>query len=147
VPPLIIAIKRLNPGAPLPEYATPGAAGMDLCAAIDERQEIAAGEFAVIPCGFAIALPAGFEAQVRPRSGLAAKHGVTVLNAPGTIDSDYRGEVKAVLVNHGRAAFIVTPGMRIAQMVVGSVERVIWGVEETLPETPRSEGGFGHTGH
>jgi dUTP pyrophosphatase len=120
---------------------------MDLSAVLPEPLVIEPGAFTLVPCGFAIALPAGFEAQVRPRSGLAAKHGVTVLNAPGTIDCDYRGEVKVILINHGRAPFIVTPGMRIAQLVIASVERVEWGVSATLPETQRSAGGFGHTGH
>jgi len=120
---------------------------MDLSAAIDTPLVIAAGAVVLVPCGFAIALPHGFEAQVRPRSGLAAKHGITVLNAPGTIDSDYRGEVKVILINHGAQAFSVTPGMRIAQMVVAAVEHVEWGAADVLPETARAEGGFGHTGH
>lgn len=146
MPPLIIPIKTLSENAAMPEYATPGAAGMDLSASTTYPVILAPGAFTVIPCGFAIALPHGFEAQVRPRSGLAAKHGVTVLNSPGTIDSDYRGEVKVILVNHGRENFTVTPGMRIAQMVVTTVERVFWAPSEELPETERAEGGFGHTG-
>ena len=120
---------------------------MDLTAAIEEPLALEPGAFTLVPCGFAIALPRGFEAQVRPRSGLAAKHGLTVLNAPGTIDSDYRGEVKVILINHGRETFTVAPGMRIAQMVVAAVEHVEWAWSETLPETSRAEGGFGHTGH
>jgi len=147
VPPLIVPIRTLSPLASLPEYATPGAAGLDLAAAIDLSLILEAGAFALVPCGFAIALPRGFEAQVRPRSGLAAKHGVTVLNAPGTIDCDYRGEVKVILINHGPEAFTVTPGMRIAQMVVAAVEHVEWALSDALPETSRAEGGFGHTGH
>jgi dUTP pyrophosphatase len=120
---------------------------MDVAAAIAGPLVIEPGTFTLVPCGFAIALPRGFEAQVRPRSGLAAKHGVTVLNAPGTIDCDYRGEVKVILINHGREAFTVTPHMRIAQMVVAAVEHVEWAASEVLPETARAEGGFGHTGH
>ncbi|MGE0450905.1 MAG: dUTP diphosphatase [Vicinamibacterales bacterium] len=143
---LNIAIRRLSPDAILPTYATAGAAGMDLAAAIPAALTLPPGEHAMVPCGFAMAVPPGFEAQVRPRSGLAAKHGVTVLNAPGTIDSDYRGEVRVVLVNHGREAFTVTPGMRIAQLIVAPVERVVWNETDTLPDTARAEGGFGHTG-
>ena len=120
---------------------------MDLAAAIDRELTLEAGAFTLVPCGFAIELPRGFEAQVRPRSGLAAKHGVTVLNAPGTIDCDYRGEVKVILINHGREAFTVAPGMRIAQMIVAAVEHVEWAATDTLPETSRADGGFGHTGH
>lgn len=145
--PIRIPITALRPGTTLPAYQSEGAAGMDLAAALDQPVELAPGEFRLIPCGFAIAVPPGFEAQVRPRSGLAAKHGVTVLNAPGTIDSDYRGEVKVILINHGPEPFLVTPGMRVAQMVVGRVARVEWDVADALPETARGEGGFGHTGH
>jgi dUTP pyrophosphatase len=142
-----IPITRVAPGdAPLPEYFSAGAAGMDLSAVLAADRVLAPGEFALIPCGFAIALPPGFEAQVRPRSGLASKHGVTVLNAPGTIDSDYRGEVKVLLINHGPVPFAVTPGMRIAQMVVAAVARVAWDQTDTLEETRRGQGGFGHTG-
>ncbi|HUR33089.1 MAG TPA: dUTP diphosphatase [Vicinamibacterales bacterium] len=146
MPPLIVPIKSLSPLAVLPEYATSGAVGMDLSAALEAPLVIEPGAFTLVPCGFAMALPRGFEAQVRPRSGLAARHGITVLNAPGTIDSDYRGEVKVVLVNHGPEAFTVTPGMRVAQMVVAAVEQVVWAPSESLPETVRAEGGFGHTG-
>ncbi len=147
VPPLIVALKRLSPNATLPAYATPGAAGMDLSAAIDEAMVVEPGCTALVPCGFAIALPRGFEAQVRPRSGLAVRHGVTVLNAPGTIDCDYRGEVKAILINHGIEPFTIAPGMRVAQMVVAAVEQVVWAPSDTLPDTARADGGFGHTGH
>jgi dUTP pyrophosphatase len=147
VPPLIVPIQPLAADLTLPAYATAGAAGMDLSAALPEPIVLAPGTFALVPCGFAIALPAGFEAQVRPRSGLATRHGVTVLNAPGTIDCDYRGEVKVLLINHGPEPFRVTHGMRIAQMVVAAVEHVIWSVAESLPETARADGGFGHTGH
>ena len=131
---------------PLPEYFSAGAAGMDLSAALPAPEVLAAGEFRLIPCGFAIALPPGFEAQIRPRSGLATKHGVTVLNAPGTIDSDYRGEVKVLLINHGAVPFSVLPGMRVAQMIVARVARVSWDAADSLAATARGEGGFGHTG-
>ena len=141
-----VPITRLRPGIALPEYNSAGAAGLDLAAAIDTPVEIPAGHVRLVPCGFAIAVPAGFEAQVRPRSGLAAAHGVTVLNAPGTIDSDYRGEVKVILVNHGADPFTVLPGMRIAQLVVARVAHVTWAPVEALPDTDRGEGGFGHTG-
>jgi len=119
---------------------------MDLEAAIDTAIEIPHGQFRLVACGFAMAVPSGYEAQVRPRSGLAAKHGVTVLNAPGTIDSDYRGEVKVILINHGEATFTVTPGMRIAQLVLARVAHAIWDHRDALPTTDRGEGGFGHTG-
>jgi len=131
---------------PLPTYATTGAAGADLAAAIAQPLVIASREFLLVPCGFAIAVPDGFEAQIRPRSGLASKHGVTVLNTPGTIDSDYRGEVKVLLVNHGPAPFTVTPGMRIAQMIVAPVTRAEWDEVAELPGTERNTGGFGHSG-
>jgi dUTP pyrophosphatase len=119
---------------------------MDLPAAIDQPWSLAPGEFKLVPCGIAIAVPPGFEAQVRPRSGLASRHGVTVLNAPGTIDCDYRGEVKALLINHGPERFVIEPGMRIAQLVVTSVTRVEWELAEDLDGTSRGTGGFGHTG-
>ena len=143
---LRVALRRLAPGATLPVYATAGAAGMDLSASNETPMTIASGQFARVPCGFAIALPSGFEAQVRPRSGLAAKHGVTVLNAPGTIDCDYRGEVQVILINHGPEPFVIERGMRIAQMVVAPVTRVAWEDVEELPTTARDSGGFGHTG-
>lgn len=147
MPPLSVPIRRLGPvDVPLPEYFSEAAAGMDLSAAIDLPRSIAPGRYERIPCGFAIALPTGFEAQIRPRSGLAARHGVTVLNAPGTIDSDYRGEVQVLLINHGDAPFVVERGMRIAQMIVAAVTRVRWDETDALPDTPRSAGGFGHTG-
>lgn len=142
-----IPITPLRPGVTLPEYQSVGAAGMDVEAALDDPLEIPSGEFRLVPCGFAIAVPAGYEAQVRPRSGLAAKHGVTVLNTPGTIDSDYRGEVKVILVNHGGRSFTITPGMRIAQLVVARVAHVAWNPTDVLPDTDRGDGGFGHTGH
>ncbi len=145
---LTVEIQRLPHGAdlPLPAYATDWSAGMDLLAAVEEPVEIGTGERAIIPSGIAIALPPGYEAQVRPRSGLAAKHGVTVLNAPGTIDADYRGEVGVILINTGQQAFRVERGMRIAQMIVAPVNAVAWNEVETLPESHRGDGGFGSTG-
>jgi dUTP pyrophosphatase len=144
---LRIPIQRLSTSdIPLPDYFSHAAAGMDLPAAIAEPLVIPPGAFRLVPCGFAIALPAGFEAQVRPRSGLASRHGITVLNAPGTIDADYRGEVKVLLINHGPEAFTVERGMRIAQMVVSPVASVAWEETGALPVTARNAGGFGHTG-
>jgi dUTP pyrophosphatase len=145
--PVLIPITALRTDVALPAYHSAGAAGMDITAAVDDPIEIPPGEYRVVPCGFAIAVPPGFEAQVRPRSGLAATHGVTVLNTPGTIDSDYRGEVKVILINHGRTPVAVTPAMRIAQLVVAPVARVAWDPVESLPDTGRGGGGFGHTGH
>ena len=143
-----VAVRRLPHlgDLPLPDYETDAAAGVDLVAAVSEDMILAPGGRALIPTGFAIALPAGYEAQVRPRSGLAARDGVTVLNAPGTIDADYRGEVKVILINHGERPFTVTRGMRIAQMVVASVARLAWSEVAELPATARGEGGFGSTG-
>ena len=131
---------------PLPAYATQESAGMDLLAAIDGDFVLQPGKYAVVPTGIAIELPQGFEAQVRPRSGLAAKHGVTLVNAPGTVDSDYRGEVRVNLINLGDAPFTVTRGMRIAQMVVARHERVEWAEARELAETARGAGGHGSTG-
>lgn len=147
MPNLRVSVQRLSTLVELPQYATDGAAGLDLPAALEHPLTLASGSFALVPCGFAIALPSGFEAQVRPRSGLASKYGVTVLNAPGTIDSDYRGEVKVLLINHGQDHFTITPGMRIAQLVVSPVTRVDFQETSVLPETVRAGGGFGHTGH
>ena len=145
---LRIEIKRLPHAAdlPLPVYATALAAGMDLCAALDKDVVIAPGDRAAIPTGYMIALPDGYEAQVRPRSGLALKHGITLPNSPGTIDADYRGEVAVIVMNAGRENFTVTRGMRIAQMVVAPVTRISWREAETLSETARGAGGFGSTG-
>lgn len=145
---IIIAIKRLpNLGdLPLPSYATSASAGMDLLAAIDQEIILKPNARALIPCGIAIALPEGFEAQVRPRSGLALKHGITVINAPGTIDADYRGEVGVPLINLGDQDFVVSPGMRIAQLVIARYNQVHWNVAEDLTETARGSGGFGSTG-
>ena len=131
---------------PLPAYQTPHAAAMDLHAAVSTAVVIEPGAIALVGCGFAMAIPEGYEAQVRPRSGLASKHGLTVVNAPGTIDADYRGEVKVALVNLGRAAVTVDRGMRIAQMVVAPVTHVIWETVAELPASDRGAGGFGSTG-
>ena len=133
-------------GLQLPKYETAHAAGMDLLAAVEKDVVILAGERELIPCGFAMALPEGFEAQVRPRSGLAFKHGITVANTPGTIDADYRGEVKVILLNLGQQSFTVTRGTRIAQMVVAPVTRAAFSVVDSLDETARGTGGFGSTG-
>lgn len=133
-------------GLNLPSYATEQAAGMDLTAALEEAIELGSGERALVPTGIAIALPAGYEAQVRPRSGLAIKHGVTVLNTPGTVDADYRGEIKVVLINHGKEDFVIERGMRIAQMVIAKHANVTWEVVKDLNKTERGEGGFGSTG-
>jgi dUTP pyrophosphatase len=144
--PVRIRILPNGEGLPLPAYETAGAAGCDLRAAIADPITLKPGDRTVVPCGFAVALPACWEAQVRPRSGLAAKHGVTVLNAPGTIDCDYRGEVKVPLVNHGQEAFTIARGDRIAQMVVAPVVQVTWEAAATLDDTHRGSGGFGSTG-
>lgn len=131
---------------PLPQYMTAGSSGLDLLAAVSEVISIPPGEVGLIPTGIQLALPSGYEGQVRPRSGLAVKFGVTVLNAPGTIDQDYRGEIKVILINHGRNCFQVKRGDRIAQLVVAVVQRVEWLPDTVLEETARGEGGFGHTG-
>ncbi|HEX5323394.1 MAG TPA: dUTP diphosphatase [Capsulimonadaceae bacterium] len=131
---------------PLPSYATEGSAGMDLYAAVESDITIGAGERASVRTGIRIAVPEGFEAQVRPRSGLARRHGLSVVNTPGTIDSDYRGEIQVLLINLGDDPVRIRRGDRIAQMVVGPVNRVQWDVTEDLPPTRRGDGGFGHTG-
>ena len=145
-----INIVRLPHGAdlPLPSYQSAGAAGMDLLAAVpaDAPLIIAPGAFTAVPTGIAIALPSGTEAQVRPRSGLARNHGVTVLNAPGTVDADYRGEVQVLLINHGGEPFAITRGMRIAQLVIADVVRGELVPVKSLDATPRGSGGFGSTG-
>jgi dUTP pyrophosphatase len=146
MPPITIAIQRLPHGAdlPLPAYATAGAAGMDVVAA--EDMTLAPGARHAVATGFAMAIPEGYEVQVRPRSGLALKHGVTCLNTPGTIDSDYRGEVKVILANLGDAPFAIARGDRIAQLVPAPVQRATLAEVETLEETARGAGGFGSTG-
>jgi len=142
-----ISLMKINAAlTDLPAYFSAGAAGMDLAAAVAAPVTLGRGEFQLIPCGFAVAIPTGFEGQIRPRSGLASRHGVTVLNAPGTIDSDYRGEVKVLLINHGREPFSIEAGMRIAQLVISPVARIEWELSDRLPSTSRAEGGFGHTG-
>lgn len=133
-------------GFPVPFYATELSAGMDLKAAIEEPMELDSLERTMVPTGLFIELPAGYEAQVRPRSGLAAKHGVTVCNSPGTIDADYRGEIKVILVNLSKDKFVVNPGERIAQMVIAKYEKIEWEEVEQLGETQRGTGGFGSTG-
>lgn len=144
-----VKVERLPHAADLdlPAYGSAEAAGCDLLAAIDEAVILEPGARTLAPTGLKIALPPGYEAQVRPRSGLAAKHGVTVLNTPGTVDSDYRGEVKVILVNLGDAPFTIERGMRIAQMVVAPVTRVAWDETADLNQTARGAGGFGSTGH
>jgi len=145
-----IAFLRLRPGPdddiPLPRYMTARAAGMDIAAAVAEPLELAPGQIALVPTGFAMALPDGFEAQIRPRSGLAVTHGVTVVNAPGTIDSDFRGEVKIALINLGQHSYAIGRGERIAQMVVAPVLQGNPVLVDSLPPTVRGDGGFGHTG-
>ncbi|MDL1969531.1 MAG: dUTP diphosphatase [Candidatus Desulfofervidaceae bacterium] len=141
-----VQIKKLREGVFLPVYMTSEAAGMDLFAAIQEEITLMPGEINLIPTGIAIALPSGFEAQIRPRSGLAVKYGITLINAPGTIDADYRGEIKVALINLGKKEYIIKPGDRIAQMVVAPVTRVEWQVVFELPSSERARGGFGHTG-
>lgn len=141
-----LRLKRLSPRATLPAYQTEESAGLDLAACLDAPVELAPGQIALIPCGFAMALPRGYEGQVRPRSGLASKHGITMPNAPGTIDSDYRGEVKVPLINVGSRAFVVEHGMRIAQMVIARCEHAVVEEVDDLGETVRGVGGFGSTG-
>jgi len=146
----VIKIQRLRPDTdadiPLPRYMTPQAAGMDICAAVDEDAVIAAGRIALLPTGFALALPPGYEAQIRPRSGLAVKHGIGLINSPGTIDADYRGEVKIALINLGPAEVRIRRGDRIAQMIVQKVEQARLEEVPVLDATERNSGGFGHTG-
>ncbi len=143
-----VALQRLPHGAdlPLPAYETAGAAGLDLRAAITETLVLTPGERALVPTGLAMQLPEGFEGQVRPRSGLAVRHGVTVLNAPGTVDSDYRGEIKVPLINHGDEPFPITRGDRIAQLVIAPVTHAVLTEVATLDPTERGAGGFGSTG-
>jgi dUTP pyrophosphatase len=142
-----LSIRRLSELATIPAYQTEHAAGMDLHAAIDAPIALAPGDIAVIPIGIAIAVPVGYEAQVRPRSGLSSRHGITVPNSPGTIDADYRGEVKVALINLGREPFTVEPGMRIAQMVISPIAHCAIEEVDELSDTERGDGGFGSTGH
>jgi len=151
-----VKIKKITQNAILPSYATDGSVGMDLYACINEPIQLdplyrivnnnSKQHIAIIPTGIAIELPVGYEAQIRPRSGLAAKHGITVLNTPGTIDSDYRGEIKVILINLGHETFTIEHGMRIAQMIVTPITRIEWEETDELGETKRGSGGFGSTG-
>jgi len=147
--PLKIMINRLpnGKGLSLPKYLTKKSAGMDLSAAINEKITIGSGKRSLVPTGFSIAIPQGFEGQIRPRSGLALKFGVSVLNSPGTIDSDYRGEVKVILINHNKKEFVVRRGMRIAQLVIAPSIQAIWEMTEKLPKSVRGKLGFGSTGN
>ena len=146
--PITVKIKRLGIGAslPLPKKMTEHAAGFDVQAALDKAVTLAPGEIRLVPCGFAMAIPPGYEAQIRPRSGLASKHGVAPANTPGTIDADYRGEVHVPLMNHGSVPFVIEPGMRIAQMIIAEVPPVELVEVDELDATTRGAGGFGHTG-
>lgn len=142
-----VTIRKLpgNEDLPLPQYMTEHAAGLDLLAAVQQDLEIRPGQRELIPTGMAIALPAGYEAQIRPRSGIAWKHGVTLVNSPGTIDADYRGEIGILMINHGDHSYVIRRGDRIAQMVVQRVCHVQWVVQPALNRTARGDGGFGHT--
>lgn len=142
-----ISVKRLSPLAVIPEKMTAHAAGYDLSAALEQDIVLSPGKRELVSTGIAIALPSGFEAQIRPRSGLAIKHGIGILNSPGTIDADYRGEIKVILYNASDQDFTISNGMRIAQMVISAVPETIFTEQETLPETDRESGGFGHTGY
>lgn len=145
---LRIEIRRIRPGVnqlDLPAYMTEGAAGMDICADIDHDRTLAPLERALIPAGLAIALPPGFEAQIRPRSGLALRQGLTMINSPGTIDSDYRGEIQLIAINLGSEPIVIHRGQRIAQMIIQRVVRAKWVEVEELPSSARESGGFGHT--
>ena len=146
---ITVKIKRLPGGqdVPLPARMTAQAAGLDLAAAVTAPLVMQPGEIRLVPCGFAMAVPEGYEAQVRPRSGLASRHGITLVNSPGTIDSDYRGEVQVPLINHGSAPFTIERGMRIAQMLILPVPPVDVVEVDELDQTQRGQGGFGHTGH
>ena len=143
---LEICRKAGSEDVPLPRYMSEHAAGMDVCAACEDDVTVAPGDLRLIPCGFTMAIPVGYEAQMRPRSGLAIRHGITLPNSPGTIDADYRGEVCVILGNVGREAFVVSRGMRIAQMVIAPVVRADVAEVAELPQTVRADGGFGHTG-
>jgi len=145
---VIIKIRRTNGSTdiPFPSYMTPNSSGMDIYAAVEGCLRIGPGQRAIVPTGFAIAVPVGFEAQIRPRSGLAIKYGLCILNSPGTIDADYRGEVKILIMNLGEKPFEIKRGERIAQMVIQPVVSACWEEVPTLPDTKRMDGGFGHTG-
>ena len=144
--PVAVTVLRNGAGIPLPRYASAGAAGMDLVAALETPLTLEPGERAAVPTGIALALPEGYEAQVRPRSGLALKHGLTVLNSPGTIDADYRGEIQVILANLGTAPVTLARGERVAQLVLAPISRITWASVEALPASGRGERGFGSTG-
>jgi dUTP pyrophosphatase len=146
VTPVVMRFRRLRPGAVTPAYMTSGAAGMDLASAAEQPITLGPGERGAVPTGIALEIPDGYEGQVRPRSGLARKHGVTLVNAPGTIDSDYRGEVTVLLVNLGAVAHTIVPGDRVAQLVIAPVTKVLLEETDDLSGTVRGAGGFGHTG-
>ncbi len=141
-----IQIKKLREDAVLPRYMTELAAGMDICALVDEEMLLKPGERCLVPTGLAFSIPAGFEIQVRPRSGLAIKHGIALVNSPGTIDADYRGEVRIIMINHGDDEFVIQSGDRIAQLVVAPVCQAVLEEVDELDDTARGAGGFGHTG-
>lgn len=143
-----VTIKRIRPGAeiPFPCYMTSHSAGMDLYADLTEEVTLSPGSRMLVPTGIAIALPDGYEAQIRPRSGLALKHGIALVNSPGTIDSDYRGEICIIMINHGSEPFVIAPGERVAQMIIARFARVEWQEAAELACSSRGEGGFGHTG-
>jgi dUTP pyrophosphatase len=148
ISPFAIQIRRLpsSAGLALPAYQTAGSAGMDLHAAVGDEVTIAPGDIVLVPTGLEVAIPEGFEGQVRPRSGLAVKHGISLPNTPATIDADYRGEIRVPLINLGREAFVVSRGMRIAQLVIAPVARVSWDEVNQLPPSGRGGHGFGHSG-
>jgi len=146
----VVQIRRIRPDKdadiPLPRYMTPQSAGMDICAAVEDDLDISHGEIVLVPTGFAMAIPGGYEGQIRPRSGIAVKHGIGIINSPGTIDADYRGEVKIALINMGKETYRLRRGDRVAQMVIKKVYQAHLEVVEALDETERNAGGFGHTG-
>jgi len=145
---LIVSVERTKEGIdmPLPKYMSDQAAGMDLYACVNEEVKLEHGDIKLIPTGIKIALPPGYEAQIRPRSGLALKHGIGLVNSPGTIDADYRGEIKIIMINFGKEPFAIKRGERIAQMVINKIAQIEWDVVEKLEDSTRGEGGFGHTG-
>jgi dUTP pyrophosphatase len=147
---IIIQCCRIRPeedsDIPLPQYMTPHSAGMDICAAVETHVTLNPGDTTLIPTGFAISLPVGFEAQIRPRSGLAVKHGIGIINAPGTIDADYRGEIQIALINFGKAPYTIRRKDRIAQMVIAKISQACFSMVDTLDASARNSGGFGHTG-
>lgn len=145
---LKVSIEQLEEAKdlPLPKYMSDGAAGMDLYALVEDQTVIKKGEIKLVSTGIKMALPKGYEAQIRPRSGLALKHGISMVNTPGTIDADYRGEIKVIMINFGSEDFVIQRGERIAQMVINKIEQIEWEVTDQLEDTERGAGGFGHTG-